>query len=68
MRNKLRLAVAVALSAGSIVVVSAPPAAATCRPESKIPCETETGIRQLLENCSTSFDPGLPVTVGVCDL
>lgn len=68
MRSKPRLALAVALAAGSIVMMSAPPAAATCRPESKIPCETETGIEQLLQSCSTSLDPGLPVTVGACDL
>jgi len=66
-RNKLRLALAVALSAGSILL-AAPPAGATCRPESKIPCESEVDIQRLLQECYTSLDHGLPVTVGVCDL
>ena len=68
MSKKVRLALVVALAAGSLLV-GAPPAAATCRPEDKVPCETEfPRLREMLENCSTSFDAGLPVTLGVCDL
>ena len=68
MNNKLRLGLVTALVAGALSIGAAP-ASATCRPESKIPCEPEyPPIREWTENCSTSFDPGLPVSLGVCDL
>jgi hypothetical protein len=63
--KKLRLTIAAAVI-GSSLFIGAAPASATCRPEDKVPCETE-GLPDLQE-CSTSFDPGLPTKLGVCDL
>ena len=66
MTKRLRFLLATAVIGGSIFI-GAGPASATCRPEDKVPCETE-GLPDLSEGCSTSFDPGLPVRLGVCDL
>ena len=65
MSKQLRISLAAAI-VGSTIFLSAPPASATCRPEDKVPCETE-GLPEL-EGCSTSLDPGLPAKLGVCDL
>ena len=63
--KKLRICLAAAI-VGSSLFLSAGPASATCRPEDKVPCETE-GLPEL-DGCSTSLDLGLPTKLGVCDL
>ncbi|HJR44467.1 MAG TPA: hypothetical protein VJ927_02580 [Actinomycetota bacterium] len=67
MSKKLRWTLVFALSAGS-VLAGAAPASATCRPESKIPCESETPLTDLVRNCYTGLSPDLPVALGVCEL
>ena len=67
MRKRLRIALVAAMIGGSIFIGAAP-ASATCNPEKPSTCEAELPIRDFIENCSTSFDHGLPVTLGVCDL
>ncbi|HWL65722.1 MAG TPA: hypothetical protein VNP73_07095 [Actinomycetota bacterium] len=60
-----RTALVATLACSSLFVVAGP-ASATCHPERPETCEAE--FPPALEECSTSFDPDLPVKLGVCDL
>ena len=67
MKKIARVAIVGAVLGGSLFTAAAP-ASATCHPEKPSTCEPEyPDIQEILENCSTTFDPGLP-PLGVCDL
>lgn len=43
-------------------------ASATCRPEDKVPCEVQSPIRELTEDCAFAMPADHPEILGVCDL
>ena len=67
MKKIARVALVGAVLSSSLFV-AAGPASATCHPEKPSTCEPEyPDIREILENCSSNLDTGLP-EIGVCDL